>query len=497
MRFTLLRYSVVLAALVSFLPASAAELEDRKWVEVKSENFTIRSRLGRKESTEMLRHMELLRNVVSMSESMNTEAGVPTVIYAVKTEREFAEVGADKRYAGLFITGLRHNLIFMRGVYGSGERSVVQHEYVHHLTNNADGYTYPKWFVEGYADWLGSFSIKRGTAELFGADDGRIYALQQRNWLPGETLLGSASLSNLSDKQVDRFYAQSWLLVHFLNNRESSEPSMTDGLSRYMQERANGLSEVRAFEEAFEIKATDLNDRLDTYLYNQCCAYYTAPVEKLLPEFETVVTTPSSADIALGLAEIALKFDNDDGAERWYRVAAANDDARGRGLAGLGNVLVYREEFEAAESYFEDAAKLAPDDAEVLLDRSNYWLERALDAADTERYEDLAAAAAGYDYVASLGVVTPELLVNSARIMSEQDVSPETIVANLEAATKMMPSHVGAHADLAVAYANVGRYKDAIRILRSILAWGHNQGLTEWARSMILQIQAFPGASAP
>jgi len=499
MRFLLLRAVIALVALATFLPATAAELEDRKWIEVKSENFTILSRLSKKESINMLRHMELLRNVVSRAESWNAEAGVPTVIYAVKTEKEFVEVGADDRFAGMFISGLRNNVIFMRGVYGANESSIILHEYAHHLTNNADGYTYPKWYLEGYADWLGSLSIKRKTVELFGPVLGRLYTLQDQGWLPAELLLDSSSFASLSDKQIDFFYAQAWLLVHFLFNRKPQTPSADEGLRLYMKARANGLDEVRSFEEAFGIRAADLNARLKMYLTEECCIYYEPPIEGYLPEFETMVVTPDAADIALGLAGIALKFDNDAGAEQWYRVAAENDDTRARALAGLGNVLVYREEFDAAESYFEDAAALAPDDPEVLLDRSNYWLARALGSGSTteKKYEDLAAAAAGYDYVESLGMVTPELLVSSARVMSELEVSPETIVAKLEAATQIMPSHVGAHADLAVAYANVGSYKKAIRVLQSILAWSHDQGLTSWARSMILQLQTYADASSP
>ncbi len=496
MRSLLTRFCLLCVAAATMSPAWAAPLEERRWIEVSSQNFTIRSRLGKKDSIELLKRMELLRNIVGLSKTIKAGTGVPTVIYVVKNKKEFVDVGGDSRYEGYFQAGLRENTILMHGMRGDYESSIIQHEYVHHLVNNADGYDYPPWYREGYADYLGAVALRGDTVELFGVQRGRVATLRHYDWLPAEALLDDSAPSGLTEEQISSFYAQSWLLVHYIGSRRAPQPSLRVGLPRYFQARSEGLDAIQAFEAGFGIPVGELNDRLRNYLDVGRYETPQASIDRLLPEFDPVIAKASPATVALGLANVALKIRNLEGAERWYGVATESDSTRARAIAGLGRLRMKREDVEAAEPLFEQAATMAPDDSVVLLDRSNYWLYRAEEAEDlAESDEYLVAAASGYDYLESRGEITPELLVNSSRVMRLQDVNFEKIVTNLEAATEMMPSNVRAHADLAVAYANVGRYEDAVRILRSIRSWGHDEGgISEWATSFLLRLQATPGA---
>ncbi len=499
MKFAVVRVIVALGALSAACFALAAPLEEKKWIEVRSEHFTMHSRLRERESIDMLRHLELLRSLVGRMTTTELEGGVPTDIYVVKSEKEFAELGADERFAGFFVPGLRRNIIVMHGLRGSGESSMILHEYVHYLFNTTGGFDYPKWYREGHADYVSAITINRGTAVLFGVLQGRAATLARGGWLPAEVLLDSSSFESLNEDQLSVFYAQSWLLAHYLFTSDKLQTRPREALPRYFELRSAGENEVAAFEGAFGIDAATLNERLETYSRKECCVVKKVAVDDLLPSFGADVSEAATGDVALGLAETALEFDNLDGAERWFRVAAAHEPVAGKATAGIGRVLVRRGRFDEAKAYFERAASMAPDDPEVLIDQSNYLLEQALSLEEsTRRYELLAAAAAGYDYVESLGIVTPELLVNSSKVLWEQQVSIDRIVANLEAATRLMPSHAGAHADLAMAYASAGREQDAIRILRSLIAWSHGDGrLGEWARATILWIQSLPAGGRP
>ncbi len=118
---------------------AAKPLEDAKWIEVTTPNFTVTSAMGKKKTVDMVRHLELLRMAfLVLSNTKTAEGPIPTRIYAVgRNASEF--LGLMGGIAGSYSSGLRHNTILVRDHRWVDESNIVMHEYVHFLLRNNSG----------------------------------------------------------------------------------------------------------------------------------------------------------------------------------------------------------------------------------------------------------------------------------------------------------------------------------------------------------------------
>jgi tetratricopeptide (TPR) repeat protein len=155
------------------------------------------------------------------------------------------------------------------------------------------------------------------------------------------------------------FYGQSWALMHFLFNRSDRTSSFSDDMRRYMVLTADGTDELVAFEMAFGIPQKRIWTTVKRYL-RKCCNVFRLNVAKLQPEFEPQVRNLSRSEISLDLAQIALQSRHFDAAKRCYELAAQDEKTRPWAEAGLGDLLKFDGEYEAARPHFEKA--LAPGD---------------------------------------------------------------------------------------------------------------------------------------
>lgn len=142
----------------------------------------------------------------------------------------------------------------------STSRYALFHEYAHHFMYENFPAPYPAWFVEGWADYFatGEFSGEKVT---FGRAD-QFYAslLLHGRWLPLEEVL-SASIGQIQDDRRSMFFAQAWLLVHFLR----STPDRVDQLNRAMSEIAKGADPATAIQVASGMNLTQLTSELRKY----------------------------------------------------------------------------------------------------------------------------------------------------------------------------------------------------------------------------------------
>jgi len=69
-------------------PASGKELEDRKWIEVRTPNFQVRSTMSKKDSIELARYLEMFRVSVAVVTNIGRlDSPIPTEIYALRTKK--------------------------------------------------------------------------------------------------------------------------------------------------------------------------------------------------------------------------------------------------------------------------------------------------------------------------------------------------------------------------------------------------------------------------
>ena len=487
--------SIVLFALglliVASHPASGKELEDRKWIEVRTPNFRIRSVLGKKDSIELARYLEMFRVAVTdLTNISRVDSPIPTEIYALRRSSDFESLGIDLDLAaGIFRSGLRRNLIVIRDARSMAETSIIMHEYVHFLFSNHGRLNYPRWYQEGFAEYLGAARTRSGKFEIGGVPEHRRGSLSNSRWIPLQEILSPEDDDAWRRERRAMFYAEAWALVHYLLNRPDRETSFGQDMTRYIELFESGIGDIEAFEEAFMITPEDLDIQVKLYLEGRI-SVIRWNIDELLPDFEADVISLSREQISLALGQTALRRGELDSAKHWFTIAATDEITRPQAEAGLGDVLKFGGNFEAAQPHFEQAVALAPNDPYVQLDLAEYWHTRASNPDDTgNRATYLARAREHYVKAWKLDDSMPETYAMYARTFLMEDRRYEFAIELLEQAQNILPSSIALRGMLAEAYMGADRTEDAVTAARSVLAWSHDEsGAAKRAREILAKL---------
>ncbi len=140
------------------------------------------------------------------------------------------------------------------------------HEYSHHLMFQARPAYYPTWYVEGFAEYMSTAYIDAGAVSLGSRQPWRMSTLAKDRWLKFEDVLSARALNNgdkaHDDQDVDNFYAQSWLLTHYMLN----DSERTKKFNAYFARVGRGEDPVAAFEPATGIPVGKLERLLKQYM---------------------------------------------------------------------------------------------------------------------------------------------------------------------------------------------------------------------------------------
>jgi tetratricopeptide (TPR) repeat protein len=495
-KFTLycrFRSTVLLALWLLFLTAQTAagkELEDRKWIEVRTPNFRIRSVLSEKDSIELARQLETFRAAIFVVTNVShTDSPIPTEIYAVRGTRDFKSLGISRGAVGIFQSGLRRNLIFIRKRFGMEETTTIMHEYVHFLHGNQGSFNYPKWYKEGFAEYLSAEQTTSGKFVVGGVQKGRYENLSRLSWIPMRQIISPEDYDRWSGERRAMFYAEAWGLVHFLNHRPGRDTFSRD-MARYIELVDSGKGDLEAFEEAFMITAKDLDRQVKYYFSKRRIPAYQISTDVLIPDFEPEVIVLSREQVSLALGQAALSRGALDSAERWFKIAVTNENARPRAEAGLGDVLKFRGEYESSQPHFEQAVSLAPSDPYCQLDIAEYWHTRAEKTEDTgKRATYLARAREHYVKAWKLDDSMPETYAQYGQTFLMENQRYDLAIEMLEQAESILPSNIRVRIMLAQAYQGANRKEEAVERARSVLAWSHDEsGAAKLARELLAQL---------
>ena len=465
------------------------DLEDRKWIEVRTQNFRIHSLMNEKRSIDLARDLETFRVVASIVTNTDLlDASVPTEIYALTGVNVSKNFGVSRNIAGFFRPGLRRNIIVIRDTFSMDGAAIILHEYVHFLIRNKSSLNYPTWFDEGFAEYLSSTEIESGVVTIGGVPKHRIASFKHSAWIPMRRLLSLMGHENMNPERAAMFYAEAWGLVHYLQNRTDSDRPFGQELKHYTMLLESGTDAVEAFEEAFAITVRDLDKNVKRYVRGNRIPGIRFSIDDLLTDFNPEVNVLTREQISLALGQIALQSDKLDNANHWFTVAATDDLYRPRAESGLGDVRKFRGEYDDAEPYFERAVALAPSDPYCHLDFAEYWHDRAEDTEQKESQAEYLAKARKYCVNAwKIDASIPEVYAMYGKTFLIGNEDFDKAIEMLEQAERLLPSSITVRASLAEAYLGANRLGAAERTARSVLVWSHGESDTAKRAREILE----------
>src|SRR5271156_5509409 len=270
-------------------PEGAFAKDEPKWMEVHTAHFSVITDAGDKRGREVALRMEQMRSVFGqliLKEKL--KMSVPVTVIALKSDSQYGLVAPRNQSsaAGVYVPGTDRVYIVL-DLFKPDPWCAVAHPLAHYFLN----YNYPPaqgWFDEGLAEYFGSIYIGKqvelgGDPELMPEWHEDVFENEMRRdpALPQSlTQLVSSpvwmSMTDLFSMKHDVsgthegthntiFYAQSWMVVHYLINKNKMPEAGT-----YFDLALNQKMTVdKAMVQAFDMSPAQMEDAVKTYFSSQ------------------------------------------------------------------------------------------------------------------------------------------------------------------------------------------------------------------------------------
>jgi hypothetical protein len=486
-----LRICAALAALVASAPAWAS------WRRAESANFIVYS-----QSSE-----QALRNRVALLEDYNaflrllTGVNDPPApnrlpVYVLRNHGALNAVRPmPQGVAGFYAPSSSGIAAFVDdGADGIGEEGnlVLFHEIAHHFMWQYRPTAYPPWYVEGFAEYVSTASFTKSTIEFGQPSRGRAGALTFLNWLPLERVLFSPPPTKADEAAL--YYAESWLLVHYLLRDEARKAK----LITFFNAIRGGEAPPAAFKRIFAVEPRQLQADLVRYgerqlTYSRLKRRFAAET----PSMQVTVLPPSADDLMLAAA--AMQIGVDDAREAalvaQVRTAAAKYDddfarrtlAKAEALYGDG---------AAADRLLDSILTQSPNDAEALYLKGM----RLLVAARKQRDKGGPLAKQAQTWFARSHKADDKAFPTLTRYVEASlfNAAPtENIVEVMLLAQQLAPQVVELRMNAASMLLARGHKAEAAILVEPLASDPHNPGLATAAKKMLerARVGAKEGAS--
>ena len=477
-----LRAAVLTLPFISF-PALALPPPNEPWIQVRSPSFLLFSNAGERHTRNITTDLERLRSALAqLNPDLTLSSPQPTCIYVFRNDGSFRPYkllynGQPLAGEGYFISHPEANYVVINGE--GDKRAVVYHEYLHSiLRTNYPGL--PLWLNEGLAEYYSTFRVGSTQAWIGTAISDHVAWLQRHTMIPLRELfaMDQSSPDYNEGKRRGVFYAQSWALVHYLLNTEMETRTRT---LAYLQEVAHGTAGPDALLRHLGMNEQALEVKLRAYIPRAIFVVRPESV-RAEPDFAIQVDPLSHADALVRLGELRLRASNEQQtgeAAEHFRAALAAQPDHPRALAGLGRIEELSGHRDEAYTYYEKAARLAPDDLTILFRLAVNLLEPDTDSTR------LPQARAALERVVAL---RPDYAVAWGRLaqaLSLMDLPPAEVVPVFETARRLLPDNIDLAVNLTLTYAQAGDRVRAEELIERVLVTRAPE-MVEHARDAVL-----------
>jgi tetratricopeptide (TPR) repeat protein len=485
--------------LLSFGTAAQAE-----WRRFETAHFVIYSESNDKQVTELATGLESIDGLMRMA------TGLPADVEPVKVRiYEMADEGAVEVAIGEVNSGVagfyNSNIlgpfaVTLRKSYGASDGKftrelVLHHEYAHHFMFQYFPATYPGWYVEGFAELVGSSKILPDGKVAYGWPAKHRGDAIAYEWVPVTEVL----LKPPEKLRMDR-YGQGWALTHYL--------TFAKGRSQQLRQYLAMLTVGKSPQEAASAfgDLDQLNREAHAYVSRGQFDYRPVEVPTRKPVIQRVEAV-SPAEAALIPDTIA--FNDDDLA--LYRKASNREKERRRRARVLAHIQSQAARFpsdpyalyllaeaenasgnsSAAEAAVDRLLAVQPRNVRGMVRKSLLLSQSAAKLSGAARQQK--ATQARQMAMAANQADPNEPLAFVAFYQSYRGAGapvPRNALEGLEAAVATLPGNTGIRQMLVDEYAAQRRWADAIQALAPIANETHESPLRQAARERMAQLRA-------
>ena len=254
-------------------PVDHVPIEQRQWFEVRTAHFNIYSCGAVQKVYKLAGRLEQFCKAYSQLAGTQSVDSPPIVVMAFPNREALQPFlplyqGKPSNLAAFFAHGMDENLIVLSlPEAGSADpgMDVIFHEYSHLLFRRNDQ-IWPLWLKEGMAEVYSTFQTSGRIVRIANPIPEHLQTLQQEPLMPLSELFAVTHDSpqyNERERQ-GMFYAESWLLTHFLMAGDNAAYRAQFGQFTALLRR--GQTPVQAFTNALHSSLPAVEAELDRYL---------------------------------------------------------------------------------------------------------------------------------------------------------------------------------------------------------------------------------------
>lgn len=453
-----------------------------RWLVAETPHFRIHATLNERRLREEAAVLEDFHALLEQLTQRRFPADAPKLdVYMVGNTAEMRIVspGISPLVAGFYTAGRGGILAVALQPSGTNRefgRDVLLHEYAHHFMMQAGTSALPAWYIEGFAEYLMTAEFRPDRIDFGGLSRDRYFVLTSLPWAPLEQVLGRASAVN-----VHSFYAQSWLLTHYLS-RVKGMPAKRDA---YLRKVSAGADPVEAFRTEIDPDLDAFQSRLRAYLMKREFTF--SRMTRQPPEavdMQIIVLPDAAKSALLPFVGIQLDLPRAEAEARLARIRStvlrAPSDPWGQRVLAIAEAAAG--DSTAAAARLDALLAEMPDDATLLRWRARLYRADRKEAAPAD------IAAARRLLVRAFGVAPDDWQVLSDYVATyearTQPLSPSALDV-LARAHALAPQVGDIARRTAIALAKAGEHEAAEAALAPVVNNPHMQATTMLERTLL------------
>jgi tetratricopeptide (TPR) repeat protein len=352
---------VFFAALFFTLATQGTVLAKDNWMSVRSKNFFLVGNASEKDIRQVANRLEQFRQIFALVfPKANFTSPVPTTVIVFKSDRSYKPFKPNPNVAGYFQPGEDVNYITLTSERYSDDNpfAVIFHEYTHLLIENTMGHTVPLWFNEGLAEFYSTFNVTDENRKVILGDLVRnhVLYLRENKLLPLQTLFAVDYRSPYYNEgnKMNIFYAESWMLVHFLI--QGNEKRRVPQLGKFLDLISSNVAIRDAFQQAFQTSFEAFEKEFKAYIQGSKYMGTAVTFEKKLDFDSQMQSAPiSEAEAQAYLGDLLLHTNRLNDAETRLQQSLSLTPDLPLAETSLGMVRVRQGKFDEAKQHLQKA----------------------------------------------------------------------------------------------------------------------------------------------
>lgn len=284
------RSHVLAGALAVVLGWSSAA--EAKWLKAETDRFIVYGEGREQQIRDLAVRLSVFDAVLRKTNPPTTRSSPRKLeVYLVNGSPELRRIAPSLvNIAGFYSAG--SGGVFAVADRGGNADGVLFHEYAHAFMLENFPAAYPAWFVEGWAEYFANATVSPTKAQIGDFDPNTAAWLFSTPWLPWEVIV-SKSTWEIEDKDRPIYYAQAWLLMHYMRG----DSARAEQLNKATFAIAAGQEPVKALEEATGQSLGQLSRELR--LYKKLTVFVLPDPLPNPPEVKISEMPPSADDFLL------------------------------------------------------------------------------------------------------------------------------------------------------------------------------------------------------